>query len=152
MLRYCLFLGVLHHTGDMWRAIENATLSVRPAGQLYIAIYNDQGTISSYWSAVKRIYNAHALGRAAMIGFHAPYLIGMRVLVRLISGRGRLQRGMAFWYDMLDWLGGWPFEVASPAAIERFLNDRGFTLEREVLVGHRHGCNEYVCTMARGQT
>lgn len=144
--------GVLHHTGNMWAAIENATLPVRPAGQLFIAIYNDQGSVSSYWSAVKRIYNAHPVGRAAMIGLHAPYLIGVRLFVRLIARRGQLQRGMAYWYDMLDWLGGWPFEVAPPAAIERFLNERGFTLERDALVGRRQGCNEYLFKLAGRQT
>src|SRR5215204_6301442 len=35
--------GVLHHSGAMWQALENAQLPVAPGGWLFIAIYNDQG-------------------------------------------------------------------------------------------------------------
>lgn len=49
--------GVLHHTGAMWKALENALIPVAPGGQLFIAIYNDQGTHSRRWRAVKRFYN-----------------------------------------------------------------------------------------------
>jgi 2-polyprenyl-6-hydroxyphenyl methylase/3-demethylubiquinone-9 3-methyltransferase len=69
---------------------------------------------------VKRFFNRGAAWRAAMIALHAPYLIGLRMLVRAVAGRGRIPRGMTLWYDMLDWLGGYPFEVASPDAIESF--------------------------------
>src|SRR5437588_12392664 len=34
--------GVLHHTGDMWRALDNAQLAVKAGGKLFIAIYNYQ--------------------------------------------------------------------------------------------------------------
>ena len=50
--------GVLHHTGDMWQAIDNAASAVKPDGTLFIALYNDQGWISRYWYAVKRLYVA----------------------------------------------------------------------------------------------
>ena len=49
--------GVLHHTGQMWDALENAVLPVAPAGKLFIAIYNDTGTQSRRWHAIKRMYN-----------------------------------------------------------------------------------------------
>lgn len=35
--------GVLHHTGAMWQALENVAPLVSEGGQLFIAIYNDQG-------------------------------------------------------------------------------------------------------------
>jgi len=35
--------GVLHHTGGMWRALENAALPVAGGGRLFVAIYNDPG-------------------------------------------------------------------------------------------------------------
>src|SRR5438093_4798303 len=38
--------GVLHHTGDMWKALENIQITVAPQGRLYLAIYNDQ----HHWS------------------------------------------------------------------------------------------------------
>src|SRR6185312_4649812 len=49
--------GVLHHTGNMWQALENINLNVAYPGQLFISIYNDQGKTSRRWAAVKRVYN-----------------------------------------------------------------------------------------------
>src|SRR5947209_17335124 len=43
--------GVLHHTGDLWTALSNAALLVRPGGALFISLYNDQGWISQYWTS-----------------------------------------------------------------------------------------------------
>src|SRR6266581_5563513 len=43
--------GVLHHTGDMWRALGNITGLVGPGGRLFIALYNDQGSTSRRWLA-----------------------------------------------------------------------------------------------------
>src|SRR5205807_1348761 len=49
--------GVLHHTGDMWRALDNAQLAVKAGGKLFIAIYNDQGSKSARWKWAKKTYN-----------------------------------------------------------------------------------------------
>jgi 2-polyprenyl-6-hydroxyphenyl methylase/3-demethylubiquinone-9 3-methyltransferase len=136
--------GVLHHTGDQWRALANAADAVAEGGRLYVALYNDQGRISRYWSVVKRAYNSGAPLRWTVIAVHAPYLLGLRFLARALTGRLRLERGMSLWHDMLDWLGGYPFEVATPAAVEGFLQARGFTLTWSRLVGRRHGANQYV--------
>lgn len=106
--------GVLHHTGQMYKAFAAAAEAVAANGQLFIAIYNDQRFISRYWLAVKRIYNKSAVGKFLMAIAHAPYLFGVRWLVRAATGRLSLERGMSLWYDMLDWLGGYPFEVAKP--------------------------------------
>lgn len=35
--------GVLHHTGQMWSAIDNAARLVEDGGALFLALYNDQG-------------------------------------------------------------------------------------------------------------
>ena len=37
-------------------------------------------------------------------------------------------RGMSAWTDLVDWVGGWPFEVAKPEQIFQFFRARGFTL------------------------
>ncbi|MCU0624974.1 MAG: class I SAM-dependent methyltransferase [Gemmatimonadaceae bacterium] len=135
--------GVLHHTGALRQAVDNAIARVRPGGRLVIALYNDQGWISDYWIRVKRWYNAGPVGRVAMTVAHLPYL-ALRVLVRLARGRLALERGMSLWHDYVDWLGGWPFEVASPATVAGWVAPAGFVLEREFLVGNRQGCNEFV--------
>ena len=54
--------GVLHHTGEMWRAMQIATDAVRSNGKLCIAIYNDQGPWSRCWLAVKKAYNRLPVG------------------------------------------------------------------------------------------
>jgi 2-polyprenyl-6-hydroxyphenyl methylase/3-demethylubiquinone-9 3-methyltransferase len=136
--------GVLHHTGSMWRALGNAALPVAPGGLLYVAIYNDQGWISHYWAGVKRLYNAQRWSRAPLIALHGPYLVGARMVVRAVRRRGRIDRGMSLLHDMIDWLGGYPFEVARPDELERFFAVRGFVPIRVKTCGSRHGCNEFV--------
>lgn len=138
---YCW--GVLHHTGRMYRAMANVASKVGPKGVLVVAIYNDQAWISRYWTAVKRIYNASPLGRIIAIAVHAPYLVAARWIVRTASGRP-LPRGMSLWHDMIDWVGGYPFEVAKPEQIFQAMRDRGFVLERLKTCGGRMGCNEFV--------
>lgn len=136
--------GVLHHSGAMWQALDNVCLSVKERGRLWVALYNDQGWISKYWSWVKRSYNRNKLLRTLMIGVHAPYLLGLRFLVRLARGQIRLERGMSLWHDMLDWLGGYPFETAKPDAVVAFYESRGFRLIKLKTCGRRHGCNDFV--------
>jgi hypothetical protein len=136
--------GVLHHTGDLPMAMANAARPVAFRGALFVEIYNDQGWVSGYWKAVKRTYNRGRLGRRAMSGLHFPYLVLARLAVRMLTCRRRLERGMSFRHDMVDWLGGYPFEVARPEEILDFYCKRGFTLERLKTCGGRHGCNEFV--------
>lgn len=136
--------GVLHHTGEQWKAIDNVSRLVRPGGRLFISIYNDQGTISRYWAAVKRLYNANAFARWALVALYTPYFIGLRWAYRRVTGRGPVERGMSLWYDMIDWLGGYPFEVAKPEQVLRFLHERGFELRDMTTAGATGACNEFV--------
>ena len=136
--------GVLHHTGQMWRAIDSVKELVGSEGYLYIALYNDQSGLSRYWHWVKRTYNRGLLFRWLMTLVHLPYLILGPLIVRTLTGRLRLRRGMSLWWDMHDWLGGLPFEVASPSEVTKFLKAREFKLIASSTVGRRHGCNEFV--------
>jgi len=136
--------GVLHHTGDMWRAIDNTLGKVRPGGCMVISIYNDQGWLSTYWKAVKLLYNKHLVFRLLMILLHAPYLLGARYIVRMLTGRGRLERGMSYWHDMIDWLGGLPFEVARPEEVIMYVQSCNYRLSYLKTCGGRSGCNEFV--------
>ena len=138
--------GVLHHTGQMYEAFENTVITTAPGTKLFIAIYNDQGAVSNYWLWVKRNYNRSKLMRLALIVWHAPYLIGLRWLFRAVTGRLELERGMSAWPDMIDWLGGYPFEVAKPEQVFRFFRERCFALDELETCGGRMGCNELVFT------
>jgi 2-polyprenyl-3-methyl-5-hydroxy-6-metoxy-1,4-benzoquinol methylase len=136
--------GVLHHTGDMWQAMENVHCLVKPGGKLVIAIYNDQGWKSAYWKWVKKAYNWNLTTAILLICLHLPYLIVGRWIVRRITHRRSLERGMSLWYDMIDWLGGHPFEVATPEQIQAFYHHREFILSQSNTCGTRLGCNEFV--------
>jgi 2-polyprenyl-3-methyl-5-hydroxy-6-metoxy-1,4-benzoquinol methylase len=144
--------GVLHHTGSMWQALDQVTRLVKPQGTLFISIYNDQGPVSQGWTFVKRTYNKGRLGKAAVASVFVPYFIARGLagdLVRLRSPFVRYReyrrtRGMSMTHDWIDWLGGYPFEVAKPEEIFDFYHARGFSLEKLRTCGGRLGCNEFV--------
>ena len=144
--------GVLHHTGSMWPALGNATLPVAPGGRLFVAIYNDQGTISRRWTAVKRLYNKVSkplklvLATGVLVGQWWRPVVKDAVLLRPFAtwrnyGQGR---GMTPWRDVVDWVGGYPFEVAKPEEIFDFYRARGFTLTKLTTCRGTMGCNEFV--------
>ena len=136
--------GVLHHTGSMWPALSNAGSLVKDRGVLFISIYNDQGWISKYWLTVKKLFNKNKFNRNIIILFHLPFLYAGPWLSRLLTGRLKIERGMSLWYDMLDWLGGYPFEVAPAGKVIDFYRARGFTLVKVKTCGRKHGCNEFI--------
>lgn len=141
--------GVLHHTGDQWAAMQNVSRLVKPDGRLFIAIYNDQGGISRWWTLIKRLYNRSALARGLIIVAYTPYFIWLRWIYLRLTGRGKLERGMSLWYDMLDWLGGYPFEVAKPETVFDFFAARGFELRHLSTAGRTGACNEFVFEKVR---
>ena len=146
--------GVLHHTGQLWQALELAAIPVAPSGQLFIAIYNLQPVWTPLITAAKRSYVAsprpvRALIAGASMAFHAAGGLA-KDLVRLRNPLARYRqydrlRGMSWWHDQLDWIGGYPFETATPESIVECYSERGFHLER--LVPCRRGssgCNQFV--------
>lgn len=142
--------GVLHHTGDMAGAFRNVKGLVRPGGKLFIAIYNDQGFPTRYWTIVKKAYNKNPVFKILLTAFHAPYLVGLRWVLRAATGRLNIERGMTLWYDMVDWLGGYPFEVARPEEIVHYFRDAGFNLIEMRTCRGRMGCNEFVFVYSKG--
>lgn len=128
--------GVLHHTGDLWRAVDLVADRVADGGRLALALYNDQGVISRIWRGVKRIYVAGGLGRALVLALFVPLFVAYGLaadLVRLRDPRRRYavyrrNRGMSIVHDWIDWLGGYPFEVARPGEVVEALRQKGFRL------------------------
>ena len=148
--------GVLHHTGAMWQALANVAPLVRPGGNLFIAIYNRQPILTPFWSVVKRAYvrGNGAVKRVMEWGFFALFA-GAAFLADALRGRnpadrhrGRNHRGMNLYRDVVDWIGGWPFEVASTDEITAFYEARGFVPRTVVSCGGKHGCNEFVLARA----
>jgi 2-polyprenyl-3-methyl-5-hydroxy-6-metoxy-1,4-benzoquinol methylase len=144
--------GVLHHTGSMWEALENVVPLVKPGGRLFIAIYNKQQFISEYWIWFKKLYNKlwHIFKVALNYIFFLFYSL-LHLVADLLRRRnptlryyGVDKRGMTLYYDVIDWIGGWPFEVASPEEIFVFFRNKNFRLLELVTCGGKHGCNEFV--------
>jgi SAM-dependent methyltransferase len=149
--------GVLHHTGDQWRALELATSLVAPGGRLFIALYNDQGLASTLWHTIKRAYNRGSaptrrwLLAGAILWFEGRSTIGNLVRGRLdqtflLWRRAPTTRGMSPLRDIVDWTGGYPFEVSTPAEVFAFCHQRGFALDRMTTVRGGSACNQYVFT------
>jgi 2-polyprenyl-6-hydroxyphenyl methylase/3-demethylubiquinone-9 3-methyltransferase len=135
--------GVLHHTGDMWRALENVTIATSPGSKLFIAIYNDFGRISRRWLKRKRRYNR--LPRALRLPYaclvFAPRelaLFARFVLRRNPSGYFDLwrqyqrHRGMSRRHDLIDWIGGYPYEFASADQLLAFFRRAQFRVAKLV--------------------
>ena len=144
--------GVLHHTGQMRQALENVAPLVDAGGQLFIAIYNDQGGKSQLWKLVKRLYCSGLFGRVLARLIFYPYFGAGRFVSDLRFGRNpftsygryRKSRGMSVLHDWEDWLGGYPFEVAKPEEIFDRFRKLGFTLETLKTCAGKLGCNEFV--------
>lgn len=153
--------GVLHHTGHMWEALDNAQKLVAPGGRLFIAIYNDTGSQSSRWKAIKRTYNKlPAVLRspfALLVSAPAEIKSLASALVRLKPGEYLKswtqydeRRGMNKWRDVIDWVGGYPYEVATPDEIFDFYRAKGFSLTKMNCGRVGLGCNQFVFVRDRG--
>ena len=147
--------GVLHHTGRMWQGLENALLPVAPGGALFLAIYNDTGSQSGRWKWIKRAYNGlpKFLRLPFTLAVIAPgeaksvlrALLTLQVRAYVASWRQPVtRRGMSKWRDIVDWVGGYPYEVAKPEEIFDFYRARGLTLIKLRCGGVGLGCNEFV--------
>lgn len=144
--------GVLHHTGQMWPALDNIAPLVTPGGKLFVSIYNDQGTDSKRWLAVKKAYNRLPAGLRWLVLWPCAVHLWWRPIVKdFILLRPFRQwrtysqeRGMSPWRDVVDWVGGYPFEVAKPEQIFDFYRARGFLMTRLSTCGGSLGCNQFV--------
>lgn len=152
--------GVLHHTGDMYRALAAAANLVRPEGMFMVALYR-KTLFCGMWRAIKRWY-ASAMPAAQQRAMRA--YTGLRRLTFVLRGRSLDEyirdygksRGMDYYNDVHDWMGGYPYESISPQDCRTFFARQGFRLEREfVHASLRHrlglfgsGCDEYTFVRA----
>jgi 2-polyprenyl-6-hydroxyphenyl methylase/3-demethylubiquinone-9 3-methyltransferase len=128
--------GVLHHTGNLQLALDNVIHPVKPGGRLFLAIYNQQGWRSRLWTWIKRTYCASWPGRIAVSAAYITYSLIKNFVRDVARGRSpltfyrehRAQRGMSPVIDWFDWLGGYPFEPATPGEIFDVYRRAGFTL------------------------
>ncbi len=137
--------GVLHHTGEMWNAIFNASLLVEDNGLFYLAIYNKADGLAMYpdgrigsskfWRRIKAAYYALPLFLQNIIDYSlmsilvAGYILTLNNPLKKIRSYQDNFRGMSWRIDIKDWLGGFPYEFASVTEIFKYMKELGFQLE-----------------------
>jgi SAM-dependent methyltransferase len=120
--------GVLYHTGAMWQALDNAIACLKPGGMLAISIYNNVEKRlggSTFWWRVKRTYNQSSkivqnlMEYTYVVYFCLGVAITLRNPFKIIDGYGSdaSTRGMDFWHNVRDWVGGFPYEYATAGEI-----------------------------------
>lgn len=147
--------GVLHHTGDLWTAMEHAQQRVAPEGKLFIALYNDTGSQSARWYWIKKTYN----GLPGILKSPFAAVVWLPNELKLLAKsvltlnpklytdswtQYRQNRGMTKWRDIIDWVGGYPYEVSTPDEVFDFGRERGFLLTKLKCGRVGLGCNEFV--------
>lgn len=130
--------GVLHHTGDLKSALWAALRCVGDGGVACIALYNTP-RLPRVQLALKRTYNRlPTILRPIMTANYALAWIAAHAALRhetprsFIGNYARNSRGMSFWRDCEDWLGGLPCDFTEPEAFTTLLPE-GFTVVRTVL-------------------
>ncbi|MCY4643454.1 MAG: class I SAM-dependent methyltransferase [Bacteriovoracales bacterium] len=140
-LVYCW--GTVHHTGQMWQAIENSLKLVKKGGLIYFGIYNDADHFglfpdgrfgsSRFWAHIKRFFFhcpkivQKTVEYAAISAIVLIYTLSFQNPFKKIKEHGK--RGMTWRVDLKDWLIGYPYEYASPDRVINYMLSKGFTLK-----------------------
>jgi 2-polyprenyl-6-hydroxyphenyl methylase/3-demethylubiquinone-9 3-methyltransferase len=145
--------GVLHHTGDMGEAVRRAAGVVAPGGLFAFALYR-RTRLCGLWAHEKRWYaaarpSAQAMARRIYVGLlRAKFAITGQDFATYVA-KYKSARGMDFLHDVHDWMGGYPYESITPAALDDHMRKLGFEHVRSFtqalslgLFGS--GCDEYV--------
>jgi 2-polyprenyl-6-hydroxyphenyl methylase/3-demethylubiquinone-9 3-methyltransferase len=147
--------GVLHHTGDLWRALTHAALPVRPEGRFAVAIYNRvEGALGRFssesWTRIKASYvGGSTLRQDLMVGAFAAWQAAIK-LSRFENPLREVReyhksRGMSWLHDARDWLGGYPYEFATVDEVSRYVTHLGFRTDKLLPVPpDGWGNNEFV--------
>lgn len=135
--------GVLHHTGDMESAIAVSAGLVRKNGHLVLALYN-RHWCGPVWRIFKKWYcKSPSILQKFLILFFIPVIFTAKFLV---TGKNPLhqQRGMEFLHNLIDWIGGYPYEYGSIQEIILLVEKIGFKTLTSIPAEVPTGCNQFV--------
>ena len=152
--------GVLHHTGEMWTAVENAAIPLASDGIFYIALYTTDVYIDptpEYWLKIKKRYNESSTFIKRCMEFAYAYRGLIKPMLRFrknplkVISEYKRSRGMSYWNDVRDWLGGWPMEFAGIQETKAFCADKLGLEVVNILAGEANteyvfrprGCSNY---------
>lgn len=158
--------GVLHHTGYMWKAIENARIPLGENGIFLIALYSHTAYRNNEllgkpgpeeWLEIKKKYNASSKTMKRIMEWKFvwdEYLMPpsssiLNIFERYASFRKREkeyveERGMELWTDIRDWLGGYPMEFVNEFELQAFAKERLGLKLVEMFTGE--GNTEFILT------
>ena len=138
--------GVLHHTGDQWKAMENIKNNIKKDGLMYLALYNNDGNFKK-WLLIKKIYNFlprylnifyalilyiyYEILRQTIIPILRQTIISKRPIKYTVKFFKQFKekyeykknRGMSLYFDIIDWYGGYPYEVSTSNEVINFFKD-----------------------------
>ena len=136
--------GVLHHTGQMERAILSSVELVDEGGHLFLAIYNAHWS-SPYWYWVKKGYNlAPTPMQKVLVYAFYPIIYLAKWWILRKNPLKTTRRGMDFLYNLIDWIGGFPYEYASIDTIKTLVCQQGFSCLRVIPAHVPTGCNQFI--------
>ena len=128
--------GVLHHTGAMLKAIEIASSLVDKNGKLVLALYS-KTIFCNFWKVEKRVYTnspewfRFLLRNLYIASVRIQFFLTFRNFNRFIKTY-KSKRGMSFFHDVHDWLGGYPYESISESKLTNLLLKIGFEKIRTI--------------------
>ena len=139
--------GVLHHTGNMWKAIENAISLVQPGGIFWISIYQKGPGYAKALNLKKKYNNSSFIEKKIMIYSYIFRMMAHRILngKNPFTWNQKTTRGMNTYHDLIDWLGGLPYEVATREEIIPFCNSKNLELKKTIPFPEG-GCSIYLFT------
>ena len=133
--------GVLHHTGNQWKSLRNLMYACKSGTLLHLALYNDQGLESKKWLAIKRKYQKIPRFLKILYVFFIVFPLEFKKIMHFCAkGKPSMylkkiinykkNRGMSYFYDIIDWVGGYPFEVSKPENVVSFLKKNNFIIKK----------------------
>ena len=144
--------GVLHHTGNLNKAIKNASFLVDNGGYIFVALY--QKTFLDYfWKIEKKIYSSSHRSIQSILSYLWITKTKISFAIKGLSFKNMVQsykskRGMNYYKNVHDWLGGYPYEAIASVKCISLFNSLGFDKSYTFLPGKywsiSSGCNEYI--------
>lgn len=140
--------GVAHHTGEMMLALANLDNLVAKNGYLFESIYNRISIFSSLWHKIKYLYNKFRWLRplikiSYVVSWFLYWMFNRKWPLTEVKNFGKNGRGMNFYRDIDDWLGGYPYEYANAGEIVNFYFSKDYDLTYFV-ASNNWGLNNFV--------
>lgn len=120
--------GVLHHTGNMWKSIKNVLdYSVHDKSKIWLALYQGVNTYKSDFELKIKYNKSNFFGKKLMV------LNAILKIMKKRRAKGenpftwnvKRGRGMNTYHDLVDWMGGFPYEVCSKDELAAFMKKNG---------------------------